>query len=121
MAVFNLNRKRTVYAIYSFHKNLLFGQEEVLYILFKFRTLKKSVWLICVCEFKVISRIHMGTHLSDTYPVHSRLKKECFVPTAFNFATERCYTTGMMWHTGVPQQFSRHATNFYKKLNIRML
>jgi hypothetical protein len=65
-------------------------RREVLYdILIEFGILMKQVRLIKMCLNETYSRVRVGKHLSDTFPIKNCLKQgNVLSPLLFNFAFE---------------------------------
>jgi hypothetical protein len=65
-------------------------RRETLYnILTEFRIPKKLVWLIKICLNKTSSKVHIGKHLSDSFPIQKGLKQaDSLSPSFFSFALE---------------------------------
>jgi hypothetical protein len=63
---------------------------EVLYnILLEFSIPKTLVRLIKTCLNETYSRVHLGKHLSETFPIHNGLKqRDALLPLFFNFSLE---------------------------------
>jgi hypothetical protein len=62
---------------------------EVLYnILIEFGIPKKLVRLVEMCLNVTHSRVRVGKHLSDTFPIKNDLKQDALSPVLFNFALE---------------------------------
>jgi hypothetical protein len=64
-------------------------REGVYNILLEFGTPKKLVRLIKMCLNETYSKICVGKHLSDTFPIPIGLKQgDALLPLLFNFALE---------------------------------
>jgi hypothetical protein len=65
-------------------------RREALYNSFiEFRVNMKVVWLIKICLNETYSKVHIGKHLSDIFPIRNRLKQGgALSPLFFNFALE---------------------------------
>jgi hypothetical protein len=64
-------------------------RREVLYnILIKFGIPWKLVRLIKMCLPEMYSRVRVGKHLSDKFPIRYGLKQDALSPLLFNFALE---------------------------------
>jgi hypothetical protein len=65
-------------------------RREVLYnILIEFGVPKKLVRLIKMCLNETYSKVHIGKHLSDSFPIQNGLKKEGALSTLLiNFVVE---------------------------------
>jgi hypothetical protein len=66
-------------------------KREVLYnILLESGTPKKLVRLIKMCLNETYSKVCVGKHVSDTFPIQNDLKQgDALLPLFFNFAIER--------------------------------
>jgi hypothetical protein len=64
-------------------------RREILYnFLIKFGIPRKLVRLIKLCLTETYSRVWVGKHLSDTFPIKNNLKQDALSPLLFNFALE---------------------------------
>jgi hypothetical protein len=65
-------------------------RREVLYhILIEFGVPTKVVRLIKMCLNETYSKVHIGKHLSDSFPIQNGLKQgDALSPLLFNFALE---------------------------------
>jgi hypothetical protein len=64
-------------------------RKEVLYNIFvEFGVPKKLVRLIRMCLNETYSKVHIGKHLSDSFPIQNGLKQDDLSPLLFNFALE---------------------------------
>jgi len=64
-------------------------RKEILYnILFEFCIPVKMVMLIEMCVHEAYSRVRLGKHLSDTFPIRNGSKKE--MPYRYSFSTFLC-------------------------------
>jgi hypothetical protein len=63
--------------------------EVLYYILLEFGVLKKLVRLIKMCLNEMYSKVHIGKHLSDSFPIQNGLKQgDVLSPMLLNFASE---------------------------------
>jgi hypothetical protein len=61
----------------------------VLYtILIEFGIPMKLARVIKMCLSETCSRVRVGKHLSDTFPIKNALKQDALLPLLFNFALE---------------------------------
>jgi hypothetical protein len=69
---------------------------EVLYsILIEFGVPLKLVRLIKMCLNKTYSKVHIGKHMSDDFPIQNGLNQgDALLPLLFNFALEMCHQEG---------------------------
>jgi hypothetical protein len=75
----------TVHKVFDF-KRAYDSMMEVLYnLLIEFEVLMKLARLIKMCLNKTYSKVRMGKHLSDTFPIQNGLKGDALSPTLFNF------------------------------------
>jgi hypothetical protein len=65
-------------------------RRKVLYnILTQFKVYTKLVMLIKMCLNETYSEVHIGKHLSDTFPIQNVLKQgDALLPLLFNFALQ---------------------------------
>jgi hypothetical protein len=65
-------------------------RREVLYnILMEFEVPMKLVRLIKMCLNETYSKVHIGKHLSESFPIQNGLKQgDALSPLLFNFASE---------------------------------
>jgi hypothetical protein len=80
----------TVHQLFiDFKKTYDSVKREVLYnILLEYGIPKKLVRLIKMCLNEIYSKICVGKHLSDTFPIQIGLKKDALSPVLLNFALE---------------------------------
>ena len=58
------------------------------YILIEFGIHMKLVRLIKMCLNETHSRVRVGMHSSDVFPIHNCVKQDVLSPLLFNFALE---------------------------------
>jgi hypothetical protein len=65
-------------------------RKEVLYnILIEFEVPMKLVWLVKMCLNETYSKVRIGKHLSDSFPIQNGLKQgDALLPLLFNFSLE---------------------------------
>jgi hypothetical protein len=81
----------TVHQLFvDFKKAYVSVRREVLYnILIEFGIFMKLVRLIKMCLNETYSKVHIGKHLSDSFPIQNGLKQgDALSPLLFNFALE---------------------------------
>jgi hypothetical protein len=87
----NWNLHETVHQLFiDFKKAYDLVRREVLYrILIEFGVPMKLVRLIKMCLKETYSKLHIGKHLSDGFPIQNGLKQgDALSPLLFNFALE---------------------------------
>jgi hypothetical protein len=69
--------------------SLLSPSYEILCYILAFCIPMKLVWLIKMCLNETCSKVRIGKHLSDTFPIQTGLKQgDALSPLLFNFALE---------------------------------
>ena len=63
-------------------------KEDLCNILIEFGIPLKLARLIKMCLYETYSRIRVGKHLSDRFPIKNGLKQDAISPLLFNFALE---------------------------------
>jgi hypothetical protein len=84
-----------VYMSQSYTSRKLAVRREVLYnIIIEFGIPMKLIWLIKMCLNETYSKVRIGKHLSDSFPIQNGLKQEdALSPLLFTFTF---WTTLMM-------------------------
>jgi hypothetical protein len=80
----------TVHQLFTGFKKVFDSvRREVLYILIRFGVPTKLIRLIKMCLNETYSKVHIGIHLSENFPIKNGLKQGgALSPLLFNFALE---------------------------------